>query len=69
MHAAVPGAHLVTPGIRPADSQRGDQQRISEPAQAIRSGAAQLVIGRPITQAENPVAAFNAILHEMAEAL
>ncbi len=69
LREAVPAAHLVTPGIRSAGGDRGDQQRVSTPAQAIRSGAAQVVIGRPITQAENPVAAFNTILHEIAEAL
>lgn len=54
---------LVTPGIRPADAQSGDQKRITTPAQAIINGAHYLVIGRPITQAQDPVLAckrFNA---------
>lgn len=54
---------LVTPGIRPADADSGDQKRITTPAQAIINGAHYLVIGRPITQAQDPVLAcerFNA---------
>ena len=46
---------LVTPGIRPADSQANDQKRITTPHQAIRNGASYLVIGRPITQASDPL--------------
>ncbi|MDM3872082.1 orotidine-5'-phosphate decarboxylase [Porticoccus sp. W117] len=46
---------LVTPGIRPAGSSAGDQQRIVTPKQAITNGSDYLVIGRPITQAQNPV--------------
>lgn len=46
---------LVTPGIRPADSHVNDQKRITTPQQAIRSGASYLVIGRPITQANDPL--------------
>lgn len=45
---------LVTPGIRPAGSEQGDQRRIMTPAQAIASGSDYLVIGRPITQAAHP---------------
>ena len=45
---------LVTPGIRPADSQVNDQKRITTPQQAIRNGANYLVIGRPITQTSDP---------------
>lgn len=45
---------LVTPGIRPADSEKGDQRRIMTPEAAINAGSHYLVIGRPITQAENP---------------
>ncbi|MGJ8582106.1 MAG: orotidine-5'-phosphate decarboxylase [Psychromonas sp.] len=47
---------LVTPGIRPEGSDAGDQRRIKTPKQAIDSGSDYLVIGRPITQAEDPVA-------------
>jgi orotidine-5'-phosphate decarboxylase len=45
---------LVTPGIRPAGSDAGDQRRIMTPPQAIEAGSDYLVIGRPITQAANP---------------
>ena len=49
---------LVTPGIRPKGSAVGDQARVMGPAEAIAAGASQLVIGRPITKAEDPSAAF-----------
>lgn len=45
---------LITPGIRPADSSKDDQQRIMTPEQAIKVGSDYLVIGRPITKAQNP---------------
>ncbi len=45
---------LITPGIRPAGSSADDQKRIVTPVQAIKDGATHLVIGRPITQANNP---------------
>lgn len=49
------GFCLVTPGIRPADSHVNDQKRITTPQQAILNGASYLVIGRPITQASDPL--------------
>ncbi|WP_173272177.1 orotidine-5'-phosphate decarboxylase [Thiosulfatimonas sediminis] len=52
---------LVTPGIRPAGADVNDQKRIMTPADAIKSGSSYLVIGRPITQAADPVAALKAI--------
>lgn len=52
---------LVTPGIRPAGSDAGDQHRIVTPEQAIANGSDYLVIGRPITQAEDPIAVLKAI--------
>ena len=52
---------LVTPGIRPAGSARDDQARIITPEAAIANGADYLVIGRPITQAADPLAALAAI--------
>lgn len=52
---------LVTPGIRPVDSAADDQRRIVSPRQAMLNGASHLVIGRPITQSPDPVAALNAI--------
>ena len=60
-----PDALIVTPGIRPAGADVGDQKRISTPAAAIAAGASKLVIGRPITQAEDPVVAFEAIVDEL----
>lgn len=52
---------LVTPGIRPAGSDAGDQKRIMTPQQAIADGSDYLVIGRPITQASEPVSTLNEI--------
>lgn len=57
---------LVTPGIRPAWSAKGDQQRITTPGEAVRMGADYLVIGRPITAAPDPLAALVAIEQEIA---
>ena len=51
---------LVTPGIRPKGAAVGDQARVMGPAEAMAAGASQLVIGRPITRAEDPSAAFAA---------
>jgi orotidine-5'-phosphate decarboxylase len=60
---------IVTPGVRPAGSEKGDQKRVMTPAEAIRAGADHLVIGRPITQAADPVAATKAIVAEVEAAL
>ena len=59
---------LVTPGIRPAFAVQGDQQRVMTPAKAIAAGSDDLVIGRPITRAEDPMAALAAIEQELAGA-
>ncbi|CAJ0996874.1 orotidine-5'-phosphate decarboxylase [Sodalis praecaptivus] len=56
---------LVTPGIRPAGSDAGDQRRVMTPQQAQRAGVDYMVIGRPITQAADPSAALVAILQEL----
>ncbi len=56
---------LVTPGIRPAFASVGDQKRIMTPAQAIAAGSDYLVIGRPITQAEDPMQALGLIEAEI----
>lgn len=52
---------LVTPGIRLKDSKKDDQQRVMTPETALHNGADYLVIGRPITQAENPIDVLRAI--------
>lgn len=56
---------IVTPGVRPAGADVGDQKRIMTPADAIRTGSSYLVIGRPITRAENPAEAARKIAAEM----
>ncbi len=60
---------LVTPGIRPAGGAADDQTRIATPAAALKAGASHLVIGRPITQAPDPLAALQRIQMEMEGAL
>jgi orotidine-5'-phosphate decarboxylase len=59
---------LVTPGIRPAGAEAGDQKRIMTPAKAIAAGADYLVVGRPILAAPDPKAAAQAIVAEIARA-
>jgi orotidine-5'-phosphate decarboxylase len=56
-----PEAFIVVPGVRPADAAAGDQKRVVTPRQALDAGASILVVGRPITQADDPVAAARAI--------
>ena len=66
LRASLPSStKMVTPGIRPAGSDKGDQKRIMTPAQAKESGADYLVIGRPILSADDPAEALNNILGEM----
>jgi len=57
---------LITPGIRPANAETGDQKRIMTPAKALKAGSDYLVIGRPITQAPSPLNALAAISDEIA---
>ena len=52
---------LITPGIRPAGSQTDDQRRVMTPADAIRAGSSYLVIGRPVTRADDPVSVLRTI--------
>lgn len=59
---------LVTPGVRPAGADVGDQKRIATPGRAIADGADHLVVGRPVTQASDPAAAARAIVAEIAAA-
>ncbi|QSX35224.1 orotidine-5'-phosphate decarboxylase [Shewanella avicenniae] len=56
---------LVTPGIRPVGADVGDQKRIMTPSKALAAGSDYLVIGRPITQAADPLAALEAIHHSI----
>ncbi|NLE64800.1 MAG: orotidine-5'-phosphate decarboxylase [Elusimicrobia bacterium] len=60
---------VVTPGIRPAGGDAGDQKRVETPLSAIRSGASFLVVGRPIVQSADPRAAAEAIVREIEQAL
>ncbi|MDY6848004.1 MAG: orotidine-5'-phosphate decarboxylase [Thermodesulfobacteriota bacterium] len=60
---------IVTPGVRPATASADDQKRVTTPADAIAAGADYLVVGRPIAKADDPVAAAEAIVEEMAQAL
>ncbi len=55
----------LTPGIRPRGSAHGDQKRVMTPGEAVMAGADYLVVGRPITGADDPVAAARAVLDEM----
>ncbi len=55
----------VTPGIRPAFAQAGDQKRIMTPQDAMAAGSTHLVVGRPITQAEEPMEVLAAIEAEL----
>ncbi|MCQ8183959.1 orotidine-5'-phosphate decarboxylase [Parvularcula maris] len=59
------GPIIVTPGIRPSGAALGDQKRVLTPAEAVKSGATHLVIGRPISQAADPKAAFDGIVGEL----
>ena len=63
-----PKLAVVTPGIRPAGSDAGDQKRVVTPAQAIRNGSSHLVVARPIIAANDKRAAAEAILDEMRSA-
>ncbi len=62
-----PDAWIVTPGVRPAGAELGDQSRVATPADAINNGASHIVVGRPITAAADPVAAFDAIVDELVQ--
>jgi len=58
---------IVTPGVRPAGADPGDQARIATPAEAIAAGATHIVVGRPITSADDPAAEARAILAEISQ--
>ena len=61
-----PNFLIVTPGVRPANSERADQRRVMTPGEALAAGADYLVVGRPITAAKDPLTATQAILAEIA---
>ena len=54
----------MTPGVRFAGGERGDQKRVTTPAQARELGSDYIVVGRPITQADDPVAAYRQCVKE-----
>lgn len=58
-------ALVVTPGVRPTWADAGDQARVATPAEALTAGASHLVIGRPVTGADDPAAAFDRIVSEL----
>ncbi|GAB4543506.1 MAG: orotidine-5'-phosphate decarboxylase [Ruegeria sp.] len=59
------GRLIVTPGVRPAGADLGDQKRVATPARAIAEGADHIVVGRPIYRAEDPKAAARSVLEEL----
>ncbi len=59
------GRLIVTPGVRPAGAELGDQKRVATPASAIAQGADHIVVGRPVWKAPDPRKAAEAILHEL----
>jgi len=61
-----PGFRLVTPGIRPSGSQADDQRRVMTPVDAVGNGSSYLVIGRPVTQADDPPGVLRTINSELA---
>lgn len=64
-----PNFLIVTPGVRPAGSEAGDQSRVMTPGEAIRKGANYLVVGRPISESQHPVLAARNIALEIESAL
>lgn len=64
-----PNMAVVTPGIRPAGSDAGDQKRVVTPADAITAGASHLVVGRPIVAQPDPAAAARSIVDQINAAL
>ena len=60
-----PRAYIVTPGVRPVGADKFDQSRVATPAEAFANGASHIVIGRPVTRAEDPAAAFDAIVDSL----
>jgi len=67
--AEYPNLQCLTPGIRLGDGQNDDQRRIMTPAQAVSAGSDFLVVGRPITRAEDPASAASKVLADMGRAI
>jgi len=61
------GFEIITPGVRPAGAEKGDQARVVTPAEAIQAGATRLVVGRPITESANPDEMARKILGQIEE--
>ena len=61
------GFLTVTPGVRFSDGDRGDQKRVMTPEEARKIGSDYIVVGRPITAAENPVAAYERCVNEFVD--
>lgn len=64
-----PDLAIITPGVRPAGTGVGDQKRVMSPAEAIRAGADYLVVGRPVSQSNEPRAAAEALIAEIETAI
>ncbi len=64
-----PDLAIVTPGIRPAGAEKGDQKRVMTPGDALKAGSTHLVVARPVVRAPDPLAAARSILAEMQSVL
>ena len=66
VRSIVGSGRIVVPGIRRPDDEPGDQQRVATPEAAVAAGATHVVVGRPITEAADPAAAYGEFLAAMA---